>query len=261
MNLAIEEETQVQKQQRGSLQARKAALILGIALGFASGLSIAQDKPLPPPYQIAGTNHVLVGVVWDEAAVRKALPPGITPVKEMTGAINIYQASKGYVFGPYQSAYFWVDIEGFDSPDGTKGRWMLAGVFGPEAKTSAALKEYYGMPVRVGTSRFEPTAQGKRAIGTLNGQDFITVEIKSDPTPCEPVAGLLNYPGLLAKTKQVVVSKIPFVGDFCKAEPVSVNVTAPAGDLFGKFPVAKVVWAAEFKNGAFSFSPPKVAGK
>lgn len=249
------------KQKVRSLPARETALAIGIALGFASALSTAQDKPLPPPYQIAGTNHVLVGVIWDEAAVRKALPPGITPVKEMTGAINIYQADKGYAIGPYQSAYFWVDIEGFDSPDGTKGRWMLAGVYGPEAKTSAALKEYYGRPVRVGTSRFEPTAGGKRAIGTVNGQDFITVEIKSDPGPCEPVAGLLNYPGLLAKTKQVVVNEIPFVGDGCKAEPVSVNVNAPAGDLFGKFPIAKVIWAAEFKNGAFSFSPPKPAGK
>src|SRR4249920_1991722 len=102
--------------------------VLGIALGISYGLSNAQDKLLPPPYQMAGTNHVLIGVVWDEAAIRKALPSGITPVKEMTGGINIYQAERGYVIGQYQSAYFWVDIEGFDSPDGTKGRWMLAGV-------------------------------------------------------------------------------------------------------------------------------------
>ena len=51
----------------------------------------AQDKLPPPPYQMAGTNHVIIGVVWDEAAIRKGLPPGITPVKEMTGGINIYQ--------------------------------------------------------------------------------------------------------------------------------------------------------------------------
>lgn len=254
-------ETKMRRQPVGSVKTRQTISLLGIALGLACGVSAAQDKLLPPPYQMAGTNHVLVGVVWDEAAVRKSLPRGITPVKEMTGAINIYQAERGYVIGPYQSAYFWVDIEGFDSPDGTKGRWMLAGVYGPEDKTSAALKQYYGLPVRLGTSRFEPTAEGKRAIGTVNGQDFITVEIKSDPGSCEPAAGRLNYPGLSAKTKQIVVNEIPFVGDFCKAEPVSVNVNAPAGDPFAAFPIAKVVWAAEFKNGSFSFSPPKLAGK
>ena len=102
---------------------------------------------------------------------------------------------------------------------------------------------------------------GKRAIGSVYGQDFITVEIKSDPGPCEPVAGLLNYPGLQTKPKQIVVNEIPYVGDGCKAEPVTVKVDAPPGDLFGKFPIVKVIWAAEFKNGAFSFSSPRVAGK
>jgi hypothetical protein len=242
----------------GSPQALGA--VLGVALSISCGLSHAQDKAPPPPYQIAGTNHVIIGVVWDEAAIRKALPRGITPVKEMSGGINIYQAEKGYGIAPYQSTYFWADVEGFDSPDCSKGRWMLAGVYGPQEKTPAALKEYYGFPVRVGTSRFESTAEGKRAIGTANGQDFITAEIKSVPE-CGPAAGLLNYPGLSGKTGQVVVNEIPFVGDFCKAEPVSVNVNAPAGDPFSAFPIAKVVWAGEFKNGSFSFSPPKIARK
>jgi hypothetical protein len=31
----------------------------------------------------------------------------------MTGAINIYQTGGSYAFGPYQSAYLWVDVEGF----------------------------------------------------------------------------------------------------------------------------------------------------
>ena len=112
---------------------------LGIAVSVACGSSAAADPILPPPYQMAGTNHVLIGVVWDEAAVRKVLPPGITPVKDMTGGINIYQAERGYVIGPYQSAYFWVDVEGFDSPEGIKGRWMLAGVYGPVSYTHLTL--------------------------------------------------------------------------------------------------------------------------
>jgi hypothetical protein len=237
------------------------ALILGVALTVASGTAIGQDKLLPPPYQMAGTNHVLIGVVWDEATIRKALPPGITPVKEMTGAINIYQAEKGYVIGPYQSAYFWVDVEGFDSPEGIKGRWILAGVYGPQEKTPAALKEFYGFPVRIGTSRFEPTPEGKRAIGTVNGQDFITAKIKSVPGACELATARVNYPALSEKTKQVVINEIPFVGEFCKAEPVSVEVTAPAGDAFSAYKIAKVVWAAEFKNGSFSFTYPQPAKK
>jgi hypothetical protein len=235
--------------------------ILAALFGIACATSYAQTKAPPPPYLIAGSNHVFVGVVWDEASIRQALPPGITPVKEMTGAINIYQTGGSYAFGPYQSAYFWVDIEGFDSPDGAKGRWMLAGVYGPEDKMPVALKEYYGLPVRLGASRVEPTAEGKRAIGTVNGQDFVTAEIKSVPDGCQAAAGTVNYPGVAPKTKQLVVNEIPYVGEFCKAEVVSVNVNAPAGDPFSAYKIAKVVWAAEFRNASFSFSPPKIAGK
>ncbi len=63
----------MRKQLVGLLGARRAALILGIASAVAGGLTWAQDKPLPPPYQMAGTNHLILGVVWDEAAVRKFL--------------------------------------------------------------------------------------------------------------------------------------------------------------------------------------------
>jgi hypothetical protein len=235
--------------------------LFAFALSAVAWLSAAQGQVPAPPYQIAGANHVFVGVVWDEGAIRKALPPGITPVKEMTGAINIYQTGASYAFGPYQSAYLWVDVEGFDSADGTKGRWMLAGVYGPSEKMPAALIEHYGLPVRLGTSRFEATPQGKRAIGTVNGRDLITVEIRSLPGECQVASGRVNYPGMPGNTKRIVVNEIPSVGEFCKAEPVAVNITAPAGDPFAGYLIAKVVWAAEFKNAAFSFSVPQVAAK
>lgn len=227
-----------------------ACAMIGTAL-----LSSAEDKPVPP-YLIAGTNHVIVGVAWDPAAVQKMLPPGMKLAEGATGAINIYQTSKGYGISPYQSVYFWVDVEGYDSPDGTKGRWMLVGAYGPQEKTSAAFREN-GFPVRNGTSRFEATDQGKRAIGTVNGKDVVMVEIKSSSEPCEAASGLLKYPTILAN--KVVVNEIPFVGDMCKAEPVSVNVTAPENDPFAAFKPVKTLWAFEFKNGAFSLNRPVAA--
>ncbi len=123
----------------------------------------------PPPYQMTGGNHVFVGVVWDESAIRGALPSGVMPVPGMTGGINIYQVAQGHVIGPYQSAYLWVDVEGYDAAPGMPARWMLAGIYGPDPKTATALSKYYNLPVRVGSSRFEPTAYGKQYCGRLSG--------------------------------------------------------------------------------------------
>jgi hypothetical protein len=44
--------------------------------------------------------------------------------------------------------------------------------------------------------------------------------------------------------------------DLCKAEVISVKVTAPPGDPFAALHPAKVLGAVELKNGAFSFSRP-----
>jgi hypothetical protein len=235
--------------------------IAGIALVFAFVQVKAADQIQPPPYQIAGANGVNVAVVWDEATIRKALPPDIEPVKGMTGGINIYSVERGYVIGPYSAAYFYVDIEGFDSPEGIKARWMLAGVYGPQPKTSTALKTYGGFPVRPGTSRIEPAADGKQAIGTVNGQDFVTAEFKSVPGSCEATATHLNYVSLLPETKQVTVTKIPFVGDLCKAELVSVKVTAASRDAFAAYTISKAVGEAEFRNASFTIPSPQPAGK
>ncbi len=62
---------------------------------------------------------------------------------------------------------------------------------------------------------------------------------------------MLNYP-----TAKMVVNEIPFTGDWCKAEPVSLELVAPAGDAFASFKPVKVLWEGEFRNGAFSFGWP-----
>ena len=138
---------------------------------------------------------------------------------------------------------------------------MLAGVYGPQPKTAAALTKYYGLPVRTGKSRLEPTADGKRAVGILNGQDVVTAEIKSVPNGCAPGAVQLNYLSMSRETEQVMVNTIPFVGDFCKADLVSTKITAPSGDALASFPIAKFVGASEFSNGAATFTAPRPVAK
>ena len=166
------------------------AQIVGTQQGRQAAMTGTID---PPPYQMTGGNHVFVGVVWDESAIQAALPRGVRPVSGMTGGINVYQVAQGHVIGPYQSAYLWVDVEGYDAAPDMPARWMLAGVYGPDPKTAAALTKYYNMPIRVGSSRFEHTALGKRAIATLKGQDILTVEIKSKTGEGTMETFLLHY--------------------------------------------------------------------
>jgi hypothetical protein len=217
----------------------------------------AEEKLLPPPYVVADTHHMLVAVVWDAAAVRKMLPPGVKPVKEMTGGINIYQANRGYFIAPYQAAYFWVDIEGLDSATGAKGRWMLQAVYGPEEKTARALREFYGAPTRIGGSRIEETPDGTmRAVGILNGENFVTVEIQPMRNSWQSISFNLKYLGRVGKSKKLTVLEANGIGEFCPAEPISVKVAAPTGDPFAALQPKKVLWAGELINGAMALGKP-----
>jgi hypothetical protein len=200
-----------------------------------------------------------MGVVLDEAAVRKLLPPGVNPTKDLTGGINIYQTERANSIGAYHAAYIWVDVDGYDSPDGAKGRFILVAVGGPSEKVSASLHQFYGFPARVGTSRFEPTPDGKLAVGSFNGQDVIATEVKSHPDACGPAGGMVNYLSVSPVTHQLLVDPMPWAGDMCRADPVAVKVMASPSDPFAQVPIIKPIWAAELHNGAIAFTlvPPQ----
>src|SRR4029453_16486134 len=63
------------------------ALVSAVLLALSAGLVLAGDDAPPPPYLQTKVDGIAVNVVFDAAAVRSVLPPGIEPVEELTGGI------------------------------------------------------------------------------------------------------------------------------------------------------------------------------
>ena len=222
--------------------------------------SLASGEAPPPPYQTKCDGFGLL-VAYDEALVRSLLPPGIEPVDEMSGGINLYTASQGYGLAPFSAFYFYVHVKGFDSSDGTKARWMLQGVYGPERRVPAALHKYFGLPVRTGESRQEVKEATTIGIGTLAGQEVVRIEVRPKPTTYNSVAGAINFPGQLETTREIVILQMPYIAEICDADPVSIDVRAPAGDRLSKLKSVKMVGAFAFKNFTFAFPSPASANQ
>lgn len=219
------------------------ALVSAVFLVLSAGLVLAGDAAPPPPYQVNKANGIGVSVVFDAAAVRSVLPPGIEPVEEMTGGINLYNAEEGYGLTPFSAFYIYVNIKGFDSADGTKGRWMLQGFYGgPDTTVSEAIRKYYGFPVRAGESRRVTKDASTVGMGTLAGQEVVRLVVTPKPAACKSGAGTLNYPGQLDTSREIVVTQIPYVGEFCEADPVSADITAPAGDPLHKLKPVYIIF-------------------
>ena len=217
--------------------------------------SLASGEAPPPPYQTKCDGFGLL-VAYDDALVRSLLPPGIEPVDDMTGGINLYTAGQGYGLAPFSAFYFYVHVKGFDSSDGTKARWMLQGVYGPEGRVPAALHRYFGFPVRAGESRHDANEAITIGIGTLAGREVVRIVVRPKPATynfVNFVAGAINFPGQLEATREIVVLQMPYVAEICEADPVSIDNMAPAGDPLSKLKSVKMVGAFAFKNFTFAF--------
>ena len=134
---------------------------------------------------------------------------------------------------------------------------MLAGVYGPEPVAAEALSRHCGLPVRNGTSRFELSPGRRKAIGTLNGRDVVTGEIIVGNDEFAPAEVLLNYITRASSGDGLLLVEVPFAVEARAAQPVSVIFDAPAGDAFAGHRIARLDWALEVRNDAFSICFPR----
>ena len=151
-----------------------------------------------PPYLVSETEHALIIFEADENALKSLLPPGIKPAASHTVGLNMYRAQQVVGLVPYVASYLWIDVDGFDSPDGTKGRWMAEGWYGPEPMPTV-VKTQMGFPVQLGITRPEHTGNRLHAVLNKDGVDLIdaTITIKEgNPAPASIfLKALLGFRG------------------------------------------------------------------
>ncbi len=225
--------------------------LVGLMLGASAG---AAEGDIPAlPWQMAGNNHVLVGVVWNEA-VLKVVPKELAATPERTGGINIYHSPRGYGAAPYQSGYGWIDLAGQDAADGSKARYIFRAGVGPTENITKAFTSIWGSGIRSGGTKLETVDGVLQATGMMNGKVWGTVQIKTSDQ-CGPAGGTLNYFIPSPDGSKLSRMQIPFSTIACGAEPVSAQIDFPDADIAGVKP-EKLLWAAELREAAFGFTQP-----
>lgn len=237
-----------------SFRTGRLASLAAVAVAWCAVAGAEDGRVPPPPYQVHVSDYVVVGVVWNEATVRKLLPAGVKPSADMSGGIALYKSDRGFGISPYDSVYAFVNVEGHDAGPGVKGRWMLQGGYGPDDKVAAAIRATYGWPVRAAAVTITDTVQGKRAVAQIGGRDVFEIELKVAALPCDWVAGINHYVG--GGAGRFNVNQIPFQGQWCGGEPTKVANLAPADDPMAVLLPAKVVWGGLFRDGAIAFTKP-----
>jgi len=234
---------------RFSAKVAYAALVIS---GLSAPMVTADQVAPPPPYLMTGANTVTIAVKWDAASLDGLLPDGVVAVDGLTGGLNVYTADGGFGLSPYSAAYAYVDVTGWDSSVGASARFILGGWYGPDPKVAAAMRTHFFSDV--GTGDASQSETGDTWTGT-GGDDQGTITLTVKPGgDCVTAAGSLNYVGVAGGGDGLDLLKIPFVGDFCPAEPVAVEISGPEGSALDRIEVAEMLGGGRLRGGAFAFT-------
>lgn len=227
------------------------------------GANAAQAPSNPhPPYLVSVTEQLGIVFEADESALKSLLPPNVKPAAGNTVGLNMYRAQ---VLGlvPYAASYLWINVDGFDSPDGTKGRWMSQGWYGPEPVTTV-FKTQFGYPVELGATRVEREGNRIHAVLNSGGADLINAAIALKEANPNAVGGVLHYPALrrnlsggAAQTamSDIIVNRLPFTGEVIPASPVSLEFHFSDTDAAKVLQPKRLLDAFNFKGTAFLGAP------
>lgn len=216
--------------------------VLGALLALPLGAQ-AEDAP-PPPYLMTGANTVTIAVQWDAASLEGVIPDALTAVDDLSGGINVYYVEGGTGIAPYSSAYAYVNVQ---DPEGGTARHILGGWYGPDPKVAQAMQTHFAAPVEPGDST--QSAEGDSWTGQ-GGDGTGMIKIAITPSQdCAVGGGVLNY--LAGDMSRL---RIPFTGNFCTGEPLSVEISGTEGSTLSRIKVAKMLGGGQLKDGAFAFT-------
>lgn len=249
---------------------RRRDFIAGIGSATASWpfatQAAARDTTLPrPPFLILNHEHLIILFEAEESSLKALLPMGIKAAPGNLVGLNMYRTQEVVGLVPYAASYMWIDIDGFDSPDGTKGRWMVQGWYGPEPVPSV-IRNYMGLPVQLGDTHFQRDENRVHAALSSDGVNLIDATITLKDEPAIHMARLLNYAALGRNLvppapSAVVVNRIPTVNEITPANPGSLEFHFRENDAAKGLQPKRLLNALYVTGAASVFSAAEPTGK
>lgn len=221
-------------------------------LAGSGGLHAEDAKPLQYPLIGAVGNALEIGIAFDEAAVRAALPKGLEPAEGFTGGVDVYNVGYGWGVGAYSAGYLWLDLAGPPGPGGAPARYLVRGFYS---------NLFYPFPefdvIVPGASTLTETNGEFRGTAGPDGAVILSAVAKGDSSKCTVgAAGMDDY--IWGKeTGSLLVTHIPSIGDVCEATPVKVEIATDKDPALAGLAPKELLWAVSVTNGAGAFPAPE----
>ncbi len=223
---------------------------------FRGVVDLSIDEIPPPPYMLGGVDFMFCGVRYDSTAVQQILPPELKPQPGCTGTFGIYSVERGWGIAPWNAFFVAIEVQGFDSPDGTHGYYMATGYFSDRG--GQVMRSKYNQNFLEGGST--QTLVGDTFVGT-GGPDWTgAVEMRIRPVGerLPPSAGTHHYIGR-NPAGGLNFYAVAFTCDAVwNAEAELLKLGPKASDRLRMLGPTEVLWALRFEDVAMTISAPRL---
>ena len=138
---------------------------------------------------------------------------------------------------------------------------MVYGFYGPD-RVTAAMREVFGWPVKLGSTRVERQGDRIRAILTRDGVEMIEATIQLKGESLGKISRVSNFPilkelpsahGTQTAVSELIVHRLPLHGEYLPAEPVSLTFKVSDKDPLKKLTPKKLLRAFHFPSLTLAF--------
>lgn len=212
--------------------------------------SPAQER-FGAPFQYSDIEYVILAARFDEAALRSLLPAGMEPAETMSGGFCF--AAGRSPESPVSKACVWIDVKGFDSPDGTRGR------FGVRLMTEGSFADAFrnnGNAVVDGGAVQHSKAGLAYASAATSGGEVFRAAVRPKAGAGKAASYYHYYLGPPSQSGSARIVPLAVTNQYIPAEPLFFENLAPAGDPLARLVPRAFLWAARPRAAVFTYGSP-----
>ncbi|MBK8086431.1 MAG: helix-turn-helix transcriptional regulator [Devosia sp.] len=207
-------------------------------------------RPLPP-FQLRECAFLMVGAQFDRPLAQSLLPPGLEAADEGSGGFYMYTAPKGRA-APFTATLAWIDVKGFDSSDGSRGRFQTVSHY---SEPFSSLAHGWNRLAQTGYSELTQQGAVLSGRGGPDGEVHLRASIQSSGGASTAVAGTHYYVMVNDKgdLQQVPVA---YCYDYLPASVLRFENVAPASSNLGRMVPKRLHWAAALFDAVITIGAP-----
>lgn len=231
-----------------------------VAVFFLLGFnSFGQESTIvQPPYQAHSSNFMMALFHLKAIDVNKLLPAGVNVKQDEKGMVvatfEMYETDRIYGLENYKVAFIVVDIENYNSENGTTGHWAIWGSV--DSKNAAInFNHHFGLPFEY-ESNMTVQKNDNIHLGSVGivGKEKIKISIKKSIDKPFKGQGIVNMVG---KTKKgIAKSEVPWLSEGWTGELLDWNVDPQGNRVLELIKNEKPFWSMISVEQVFSYSKP-----